>query len=275
MKKFLLFTFLFAYSFSLPVFSAEEYATSQSISSRGNDYDELIHFIQQVQEEIDRTRYILIEETPDVAEYFFEYIEKMQIELIKVYEIVEIENEQGTFDENVYAEVYLILEDIIHNLRYIMDAAYEAQDQFENQVEENQMKYQEDREKIDKLYFMFEDALIEIKENYENFDYLPFAEEIEYFLRYLRDNVEIEWEKVNVEGGEYQTQITDEDFDKFEYLIHEMFMAAEDAGVDAILDTVKTPAKIYSLDGNYLKTLNKGINILIYPDGTKKKIMVK
>lgn len=258
-------------------FSAEKYATGQSINSRGSDYDNFVAFFLQVREEIDRVTLKLMEETPDVFDHYNDLLAQLKIELMNVYDKVERENAEGTLNESLYEEAYHRLNNILAELEYILHDALEAQDRFENQPEDdaNKIKYQEDCDKVDKLLMLFERALDEIEENYSDFDYEPYAEEMNDYLNYLWGSVEYEWNRVTTEGGEYQSQISDEDFEKGEQMISEMFMAAEEAGVDSILDTDRTPIKIYNLGGNNLKNLNKGINILVYPDGSIRKIMVK
>lgn len=136
--------------------------------------------------------------------------------------------------------------------------------------ESNAAAYAADIEIIEALVSKFEDALAKLKETYPDFDSMSVESEI-------RDAIQAEREKATAaldavkEEGEYDNKV---DSTSIEDMIEKMF---EQAGIDSItVDNLTGDAKYYDLSGHKLSGPVAGsVTIIVYPDGSTRKVFVK
>ncbi len=136
--------------------------------------------------------------------------------------------------------------------------------------ESNAAAYAADIEIIEALVSKLEDALAKLKETYPDFDSMSVESEI-------RDAIQAEREKATAaldavkEEGEYDNKV---DSTSIEDMMEKMF---EQAGIDAItVDNLSGDAKYYDLSGHKLSGPVAGsVTIIVYPDGSTRKVFVK
>ncbi len=136
--------------------------------------------------------------------------------------------------------------------------------------ESNAAAYAADIEIIEALVSKLEDALAKLKETYPDFDSTDIESEI-------RDAIQAEREKATAaldavkEEGEYDNKV---DSTSIEDMIEKMF---EQAGIDSItVDNLTGDAKYYDLSGHKLSGPVAGsVTIIVYPDGSTRKVFVK
>ncbi len=136
--------------------------------------------------------------------------------------------------------------------------------------ESNAAAYAADIEIIEALVSKLEDALAKLKETYPDFDSTDIESEI-------RDAIQAEHEKATAaldavkEEGEYDNKV---DSTSIEDMIEKMF---EQAGIDSItVDNLTGDAKYYDLSGHKLSGPVAGsVTIIVYPDGSTRKVFVK
>lgn len=134
----------------------------------------------------------------------------------------------------------------------------------------NAAAYAADIEIIEALVSKLEDALAKLKETYPDFDSTDIESEI-------RDAIQAEREKATAaldavkEEGEYDNKV---DSTSIEDMIEKMF---EQAGIDSItVDNLTGDAKYYDLSGHKLSGPVAGsVTIIVYPDGSTRKVFVK
>ncbi len=136
--------------------------------------------------------------------------------------------------------------------------------------ESNAAAYAADIEIIEALVSKLEDALAKLKETYPDFDSTDIESEI-------RDAIQAEREKATAaldavkEEGEYDNKV---DSTSIEDMIEKMF---EQAGIDSVtVDNLTGDAKYYDLSGHKLSGPVAGsVTIIVYPDGSTRKVFVK
>ena len=136
--------------------------------------------------------------------------------------------------------------------------------------ESNAAAYAADIEIIEALVSKLEDALAKLKETYPDFDSTDIESEI-------RDAIQAEREKATAaldavkEEGEYDNKV---DSTSIEDMIEKMF---EQAGIDSVtVDNLTRDAKYYDLSGHKLSGPVAGsVTIIVYPDGSTRKVFVK
>lgn len=136
--------------------------------------------------------------------------------------------------------------------------------------ESNAAAYAADIEIIEALVSKLEDALAKLKETYPDFDSTDIESEI-------RDAIQAEREKATAaldavkEEGEYDNKV---DSTSIEDMMEKMF---EQAGIDSItVDNLTGDAKYYDLSGHKLSGPVAGsVTIIVYPDGSTRKVFVK
>lgn len=294
MKKSLLFLFLMLSTFSLSTMAGERNEEAvkgnnheSELATRAYDeeiesyYIQLRETIDQIYNEIFRTYDFLEVETPDVKDIFIPILEDYRHYLEDIVSEFQYRYDSGDLDIDFMNEITEHLEYIMKSIYILREEAWDAQQALEDEDEDNDAQnealYMQDLENIQVLWNVYYDTIDRIERMQVDYDYSEIAEYIRAKLVYYEELVETEWTRVETEGGIYEIQITEFRYNTiFESLVAMLNGAEEVAGVNDINDSYNNGAlQMFTIDGQKINEPVKGINIILYPDNTTKKFIVK